>query len=256
MTREELLTTNAEAGGMLAMIPSSVLLDAELPPSAKLLYGVITWRANRRGICWASNETLGADIGLSDKRVSPLVSLLEKRGHIEVKIEIDPKATGGRVRYISPVVKSGLGILKNEDTVSSEMSRPSPQKCEGGILKNEDIKYKKENIKGKPPVVPREVMAKIDEYCGDDAELKAALVGFVENRTVALKKPVKTEHNAGLIAKELDKLSGGERAVKIALLEKATMNNWQGLHALHADEMPKIERSPETREERDGGYWD
>lgn len=248
MTREELLATNAEAGGMLAMIPSSVLLDEELPPSAKLLYGVITWRANRRGICWASNEVLGADIGLSDKRVSLLVSLLEKRSHIEVKIEIDPKATGGRVRYISPVVKSGLGILKNEDTVSSKMSRPYPQKCEGGILKNEDIKYKKENIKEKPPIIPREVMKKIDEYCGEDAELKAALVGFIENRTVAMKKPVKTVYNAGLICKELDKLSGGLRAIKIALLEKATRNNWQGIHPLDADEMPRIEKSAQKRE--------
>lgn len=247
MTRNEILRENAETGGMLAMIPSTVLLDEELPPSAKLLYGVITWRANRNGLCWASNETLGADIGLSEKRVSPLISLLEKRGHIEMKIEMNSKATGGRVRYISPVVKSALGILENEDTVSSEMRIPYPQKRERGILKNEEEKYKEENIKGKAPIAPEEVLEKVDEYCGEDAELRDAVLGLLENRAkVDRKKAVKTERAVNGILAKLERLSCGKRGLKLAMLEKAVMNNWLTVYELKPDELPPASAPPST----------
>ena len=158
MTRDEILRENKRGGGMFAVIPSVVMLDEELPPSAKLLYGAITWRSGKYGFCWATNELLGADVGISGKRVSALVALLETRGHIETETLLNPALSGGKQRNIYPVVKSARGMaggmLKNEDTLSSEMSTQYAQKRVDGMLKNEDQKKKNKYININPPYNP------------------------------------------------------------------------------------------------------
>ena len=50
MTRDEIINKSKYEGGMFVVIPSVVQLDAALPISAKMLYGIITWKCNR----WAS----------------------------------------------------------------------------------------------------------------------------------------------------------------------------------------------------------
>ena len=185
MTRDEILRENKRGGGMFAVIPSVVMLDEELPASAKLLYGVITWRSGKYGFCWATNDVLGADVGISGKRVSPLITLLENRGHIETELLLNTALSGGKQRNIYPVVKSARGLagcmLKNEDTLSSKMRRGSPQKRGDGILKNEEQKKKNKYI-NIPPIVPHDVADVLLDYCGEDEQLLSALCGLLENR--------------------------------------------------------------------------
>lgn len=251
MTRDEILRENKRGGGMFAVIPSVVMLDEELPASAKLLYGVITWRSGKYGFCWATNEVLGADVGISGKRVSPLITLLENRGHIETEQLVNGAISGGKQRNIYPVVKSARGLaggmLKNEDTPSSKMRRPYPQKRRDGILENEEQKKKNKYI-NIPPIVPHEVADVLLAYCGEDDQMLSALCGLLENRAkVDRSKTVVTARAMNGILGRLDRLSCGDRAMKLALLEKATMNNWLTVYALKPDELPRAAGGDEVK---------
>ena len=146
MTRDEIAGASKAEGGMFAVIPAVVMRDEALSMSARMLYGIITWRCNADAKCWPTNRALGEDLGLSAKRVSSLLALLEAQGHIEMETVCDPD-TGQIVRrYIYPIVKSGRGIPKNEDTPSQDRGE--------GIPENAEEKYKEEIINLKNPLPP------------------------------------------------------------------------------------------------------
>lgn len=158
MTRDEILSATKPQGGMFAVIPSVVMKDQNLSMSAKLLYGIITWKCNDYAFCWATNRTLGEDLGLSEKRVSSLISDLEETGHIEVEILRDEETNQVLQRRIYPIVKSGRKAfppppvsgdtppLISEGTSPQTQGDPPPENAE------EKYKIKKQNI---PPKAPR-----------------------------------------------------------------------------------------------------
>ena len=132
MTRDEIVRKSREAGGMFIVIPSVVKLDTELPLSAQMLYGIITWKCNSYAYTWATNRELGEALGVSAKRVSALLSQLEERGHIETEIEYKDGTREILRRYIYPVMRSARGIgwldpiPENEDTPPPKQAYPSP----------------------------------------------------------------------------------------------------------------------------------
>ena len=154
MTRNEIITASCSRGGMFCVIPTVVMRDNTLSLSAKILYGIITWKCNENAYCWASNRTLGEEISLSVKRVSALISDLERQGHIETELIRDDS---GQIlhRYIYPIVQSSRGILENAsalmDTYPQEQGYPipgnedtPPQECAYPPPENEEEKYKGE----------------------------------------------------------------------------------------------------------------
>ena len=154
MTRNEIITASCSRGGMFCVIPTVVMRDNTLSLSAKILYGIITWKCNENAYCWASNRTLGEEISLSVKRVSALISDLERQGHIETELIRDDS---GQIlhRYIYPIVQSSRGILENAsalmDTYPQEQGYPipgnedtPPQACAYPPPENEEEKYKGE----------------------------------------------------------------------------------------------------------------
>ena len=166
MTRSELIAMEPTFGGMFAVIPAVVMKDREISMSAKMLYGIITWRCNEHSFCWACNQALGDDLGISAKRVSALVSDLEKAGHVEVEIVRDPETKQVLQRRIYPVMKSARGLYtpppENEDTPPGSPD-PSPQIQGDPPPENREKKYKYK-LKDNPPIVPPE---------GDGRERKA-----------------------------------------------------------------------------------
>lgn len=224
----------------------SAIEDKRLPLDARGLLAIMVglpegWEFSVKG--------LSAYVGVSKDTIRRLLNKLEEVGYLVREQTHDESGHfSGNVYLLQDEAPPLSGNTDNGGT----RQREKPSSGFPTQIKNKRNKEEKKQT----PIIPHEVMEIIDEYCGEDSELKAALVGFVENRTVALKKPVATAYNAGLIVKKLDKLSGGERAVKIALLEEATENNWRGLWELDKDKTPKGEKRTETREERDGGYWD
>ena len=163
MTRDEIISRSRAEGGMFIVIPSVVKLDTELPLSAQMLYGIITWKCNSYAYTWATNRELGEALGVSAKRVSALLALLEERGHIETEIEYREGTREVLLRCIYPIMRSARGMArrdpppknedtppsKHEDTLPPGMSTPPPENAE--VICN--INKQKDNI-NVPPYSP------------------------------------------------------------------------------------------------------
>jgi len=78
-----------------AAIPVKVLQDKTLYFSYRILFGQIASFANTSGCCWATNETLGKEIGLSESSATRGVRELAVRGFLKVYID---KETGNKRR--------------------------------------------------------------------------------------------------------------------------------------------------------------
>lgn len=171
MTREEIVKASKdEEGGMYIVIPSVVQLDTELPISARMLYGIITWKCNKRAYTWANNRELGEALGVSGKRASELLSLLERRGHIETEIEYKQGTKEIVRRYIYPIMKSSRGVLradpppKNRDTPPLECGYLPPE-IGGPLPENAEVicNIKKEGKNSSPYSPPEGDSAPVDK---------------------------------------------------------------------------------------------
>ena len=105
------------------------------------------------------------------------------------------------------------------------------------------------NTCNKPPIIPHEVKTALDEYAGEDSELREALEGLAENRA-AIKKPIKSLRAVKLLLAALDKLSKGDRGIKIAMLNKATASNWLSVYALNDRELAEAAQPRDAPAER------
>ena len=138
---------------------------------------------------------------------------------------------------------SSISEFSEMDFGKEAVQNRKNQKC------NKD-KYKTKN-KTIPPIVPHEILRLCESYAGGDDQLLDAILGLLENRAAANKSPVKTARAMNGILNKLDKLSGGDRGMKLALLEKATVANWLTVFPLKPDELPS--RSGAYNEEGEDG---
>lgn len=99
----------------------------------------------------------------------------------------------------------------------------------------------------KPPIVPREVLDRVDEACGEDQELRDGIMALLENRK-KLRKPVDTVKKIDGILNRLSGYSGGNRRMKLAMLDKAVEWDWLSVYPLKPDELPQADRG-QGREE-------
>ena len=128
MTRDEIVRESG--GGMFAVIPAVVMRDTALPMSARMLYGLLTWKSNGEARCWPTNRTLAEELGLSQGRASALLALLEEYGHIEMEVIHDAQTGQVVRRYIYPLMKRMGGIPENEDTSPRDSADPPPENSE------------------------------------------------------------------------------------------------------------------------------
>ena len=175
MTRDEISMRSKSEGGMFAIIPAVVLKDETLSWSARMLYGIITWKCNEYAYCWSTNRALGNEMGLSPKRISALLSLLEERGHIETELIRDEETGQILRRNIYPIMKSSRGvfssnkndtpILENRDTPIHENEDTCPQNGGEGIPENGEKKYKEE-------IKKENIIAHLEKLRGIFAEIE------------------------------------------------------------------------------------
>lgn len=148
---------------------------------------------------------------------------------------------GGKFSGNVYILQEEAPLSENPTTVGKTASPLSGKPSTGKpstvfpTLQNKNIQSK--NIH-KPPIVPREIFDLCAGYAGEDAKLLDTIVGFLENRAVAKKSPVKTTRAMNGILNKLDRLSGGDRELKLALLDKATVANWLTVFPLKPDELP------------------
>ena len=68
------------------VIPAPVILDKELMPNAKLLYGLIAGLENEKGYCWAKNSYFEKSLNCSKDTIIRMLNSLEQKGFIGKEI--------------------------------------------------------------------------------------------------------------------------------------------------------------------------
>ena len=219
-------------GGQFAIIWVDLLYEDSVPQSAKILFGEIYRLSDADGWCDASNEDFMDLLGCSENTVRNLLKALSDIGQIRIQTEPKRDGKGGTVRRIF----CGRKLAPPDTGEVPPKNCSTPKYLEGVPPKNCGSTYLKSNKKSNTPIAPVEVFQAIEEYIGDDPEYRDAFYGFLANRA-AIKKPVKTVRAISRIINRLRVVNC--REVEIAMLDKATVNNWLDVYPLKPDEMPK-----------------
>ena len=230
-------------GGQFAIIWVDLLYEDSVPQSAKILFGEIYRLSDADGWCDASNEDFMDLLGCSENTVRNLLKALSDIGQIRIQTEPKRDGKGGTVRRIF----CGRKLAPPDTGEVPPKNCSTPKYLEGVPPKNCGSTYLKSNKKSNTPIAPVEVFQAIEEYIGDDPEYREAFDGFLANRA-AIKKPVKTVRAVSRIINRLRVVNC--REVEIAMLDKATVNNWLDVYPLKPDELPKA--SSGRMEEQEG----
>lgn len=222
-------------GGQFAIIWVDLLYEDSVPQSAKILFGEIYRLSDADGWCDASNEDFMDLLGCSENTVRNLLKALSDIGQIRIQTEPKRDGKGGTVRRIF----CGRKLAPPDTGEVPPKNCSTPKYLEGVPPKNCGSTYLKSNKKSNTPIAPVEVFQAIEEYIGDDPEYRDAFYGFLANRA-AIKKPVKTVRAISRIINRLRVVNC--REVEIAMLDKATVNNWLDVYPLKPDEMPQQEQ--------------
>ena len=222
-------------GGQFAIIWVDLLYEDSVPQSAKILFGEIYRLSDADGWCDASNEDFMDLLGCSENTVRNLLKALSDIGQIRIQTEPKRDGKGGTVRRIF----SGRKLAPPDTGEVPPKNCSTPKYLEGVPPKNCGSTYLKSNKKSNTPIAPVEVFQAIEEYIGDDPEYRDAFYGFLANRA-AIKKPVKTVRAISRIINRLRVVNC--REVEIAMLDKATVNNWLDVYPLKPDELPQQEQ--------------
>lgn len=67
------------------IMPADLIRDPAISPTAKTVYGVLMSYANQSEECWPSQALIAAAVGLTERRVRPYISELERAGWLTVK---------------------------------------------------------------------------------------------------------------------------------------------------------------------------
>ena len=222
-------------GGQFAIIWVDLLYEDSVPQSAKILFGEIYRLSDADGWCDASNEDFMDLLGCSENTVRNLLKALSDIGQIRIQTEPKRDGKGGTVRRIF----CGRKLAPPDTGEVPPKNCGTPKYLEGVPPKNCGSTYLKSNKKSNTPIAPVEVFQAIEEYIGDDPEYRDAFYGFLANRA-AIKKPVKTVRAISRIINRLRVVNC--REVEIAMLDKATVNNWLDVYPLKPDELPQQEQ--------------
>lgn len=210
----------------------SAIEDKRLPLDARGLLAIMVglpdgWQYSVRG--------LAAYVGVSKDTIRRLLEKLEKVGYLTREQTHDENGYfAGNVYVLQDEAPPLSGKPDNGETRQRE--KPS-----SGFPTQINTKRTKDR-KNQTPITPAEVEKCVVDYCGEDDELREAIMGLLENRIkVNRKKAVVTDAAMKLILRKLDRLSDGRREVKLAMLRKAITYNWLTVFELKPDEMPPVE---------------
>ena len=216
--------------GGYTVLPNQILRDETLTLQAKGLFCMMAsfpenWDFTVKGLATVAGcgrEKISAAL----KNLEDAGYLLREQGHSE---------TGQ--------FAANLFILYDEK-ISPLPGNPATGKpSTGKPLPGNPTQINKERIKerrNKPPIVPREVLARVDEACGEDQELRDGIMALLENRK-KLRKPVDTVKKIDGILNRLSEYSGGNRRMKLAMLDKAVEWDWLSVYPLKPDELTQAD---------------
>ena len=209
----------------------SAIEDKRLPLDARGLLAIMVglpdgWQYSVKG--------LAAYVGVSKDTIRRLLGKLEKVGYLVREQSHDENGHFSGNVYV--LLDEAPPLSENTDNGETRQR----EKPSSGFPTQINTKRTKEEKK-QTPIAPAEVDKLVEEYCGEDDELREAILGLLENRAkLNRQKTVKTERAMSGILRKLDELSGGRRELKLALLDKAISMNWLTVYELKPDEMPAV----------------
>lgn len=210
----------------------SAIEDKRLPLDARGLLAIMVglpdgWQYSVKG--------LAAYVGVSKDTIRRLLEKLEKVGYLTREQTHDENGHFAGNVYV--LQDEAPPLSENTDNGEArQREKPSL-----GFPTQINTKRTKDR-KNQTPITPAEVEKCVVDYCGEDDELREAIMGLLENRIkVNRKKAVVTDAAMKLILRKLDRLSDGRREVKLAMLRKAITYNWLTVFELKPDEMPSVE---------------
>lgn len=216
--------------GGYTVLPNQILRDETLTLQAKGLFCMMAsfpenWDFTVKGLATVAGcgrEKISAAL----KNLEDAGYLLREQGHSE---------TGQ--------FAANLFVLYDEKIAPLPGFPSTGKPSTGKPLPGNPTQINKERIKerrNKPPIVPREVLARVDEACGEDQELQDGIMALLENRK-KLRKPVDTVKKIDGILNRLSEYSGGNRRMKLAMLDKAVEWDWLSVYPLKPDELTQAD---------------
>ncbi len=245
---------NPKKGGQFAIIWVDLLYEDSVPATAKILFGEIYRLSGPDGWCDASNQDFMDLLGCSETTVRNLLKALEDVGQIRVETRPRRGGSGGTERYIFCGRKLAPPEAFGVPAENCGYPGGTRKNLRGVPAENCGSTYSKSNKKSIPPISPKgdaggtkkkkrggletppEVWAAVRNYAGEDLELLAALMDFLQCRELR-KNPVLTARSFNTLTAKLGRLAP-DRAMKIYLLDYATSHNWDSVYEPKKDELP------------------
>lgn len=229
-----------------AIIPAPVRYNDDLRPNAKLMYGEIRSLCGRYGYCFATNSYFAKLYGMNERSIARFVKQLEELKLISVVIVRDDngRVCGRRIYVVFPF-ESG------ENDTSDHMTKKSATcpKSQGEGDQNVSQYNNKNNINKKEyararktsqlAAVKEDLKHRVDDMGlpeQEAAELTEHLYDFADMR-VEKGNPMSAGKCVSFLINQLQKFSGGNVAVMIAMLEKAVFRRWESVYRLNDDEL-------------------
>lgn len=122
MEEQETNKINPSTRPLYLSIPTSLILNTNIPESAKILFGVFNLYKNKIG-CWANNSFLATLTGVEERTISRNISILEE--WLYIKVENKSNTTKRKI------------LMNNYEEIYKEISdkiynsRKNPDKLKG-----------------------------------------------------------------------------------------------------------------------------
>lgn len=216
--------------GGYTVLPNQILRDDSLTLQAKGLFCMMAsfpegWDFTIKGLATVA--------GCGREKISAALRNLEDSGYL--LREQGHSETGQ--------FSANLFVLYDEKIAPLTGFPATGKPSTGKPLTENPTQINKERIKerkNKPPIAPREVLDRVDEACGEDQELRDGIMALLENRK-KLRKPVDTVKKIDGILNRLSEYSGGNRRMKLAMLDKAVEWDWLSVYPLKPDELTQAD---------------
>lgn len=152
------------------LIPPAILSREDISDSQKLLMGRILGLLNDEGYCFASNAWLGVQLGLKRIRVSQLLSDLQKKGLLDIRLIRNANHSIIK-RKIFPVINQSSSVIENDNTcykkvkgVLSKSDIPLLSKSEKVVIENREIERESNHQTKKTSDVQEFIKFYFEEY--------------------------------------------------------------------------------------------
>ena len=228
-----------EKSNNFTMILNEVAQNPELSLKAK---GLLLYMLSLPSDWDYSIEGLSAKCREGKTAIRGAVAELMEAGHIARSLV---RAGGGKLggyEYVVYDVPRPSSENRTAAEASPSSDYPTTEKPTSDNPSSENRTQTKKNKTKKeiePPTplkkwrekIAPDVLAVLDGYTAEKPSVAAAMEAYLEAR-VAKRAIPRTVKAAELIIRKLDQLSGGDDAVKVAILEQSVERSWTGLFAL------------------------